>query len=187
MKARLTVDYNDQRIPKIRLTRSLVVLLSTLLIWPSPAWAAQCTSGQPCGDSCISWYETCHIGGKTSDDTGVIILSIALSAALIGVLVYIFSQNERSTSNHHADTGRNFMNLPPESSGEPDGMTTDEMSVYALDACAITSPCKIHGLCTDVGGGTGTCAALTDLDCQQSKECHLAGRCKASAGKCVKQ
>lgn len=46
-------------------TCTLVVAVIAFLS-PSTGWARNCKTGQPCGNSCISWSKTCRIGSGAS-------------------------------------------------------------------------------------------------------------------------
>ncbi|MYZ43053.1 hypothetical protein EYW45_08785 [Achromobacter sp. KS-M25] len=39
-----------------------VVLAVVSFVAPGTGWARNCKTGQPCGNSCISWSKTCRIG-----------------------------------------------------------------------------------------------------------------------------
>lgn len=43
-----------------------IILLILMAACSSVAYAKNCTKGQPCGNSCISWSYTCHIGTTTT-------------------------------------------------------------------------------------------------------------------------
>jgi len=45
-----------------------------------------CTTGQPCGCTCISWSDTCHIGSPGGGD-GISSLGLGLSLGAAGALV----------------------------------------------------------------------------------------------------
>ena len=44
----------------------IFIMLGVILITPQNAYAKNCVKGQPCGNSCISWSYTCHIGTTTN-------------------------------------------------------------------------------------------------------------------------
>lgn len=46
-----------------------ITLLLLVVISGPNAWAKNCKTGQPCGNSCISWNKTCRIGGSSYNYT----------------------------------------------------------------------------------------------------------------------
>lgn len=74
------------------------------LTWWSPVVVAQsgptCTSGCPCGNTCISCSDTCRIGGGTatngtrsgsgSDPTLIVLLVVGSSVVALGSLLSVF-------------------------------------------------------------------------------------------------
>lgn len=71
----------------------LLAMLLTLL--PVTALPRECTTGQPCGNSCISWQDECHVDGdgrrQREDGGDVLLAALALVlavGALVGMLVY---------------------------------------------------------------------------------------------------
>jgi hypothetical protein len=76
----------------------LLALLLTLL--PMTALPRECTTGQPCGNSCISWQDECHVDDRRQREDGGDVLLAALAlvlavGALVGMLVYAVGEQRQ--------------------------------------------------------------------------------------------
>lgn len=70
--------------------RWLVVVMSFLLV--VPALADVCRVGKPCGNSCISVHDTCHIGSSSGGggaDTAMIVIAVASGVGLLGLVTMV--------------------------------------------------------------------------------------------------
>lgn len=146
------------------------VLTSMVLLWCPPALANQCVSGKPCGNTCISWSDTCHVGfgssgyadsDKESSNDAVLVV-IVVGAVVTGLLVWLFNSDSSKQPPYKQPTLK------------------DDLSA-AYGTCSGSDGCLRNGLCTN----TGKCVAGSDEDCRQSVSCRLAGRCVAQNGVCV--
>lgn len=82
----------------------LAVLIGVLASAPSAVSANDCVNGQPCGDSCISWEDTCHAGSsgrgvrEDNNDVVVVIVGLALAVITIGVVVALALSTKKPAS-----------------------------------------------------------------------------------------
>lgn len=100
-----------------------------MILWSSVAYAKICTKGQPCGNTCISWSYTCHIGTTTSVPAKIsqTIGAIGLSSTTLAV-------------------GGTITASATATSGLPVTYTTSTPSVCSVSGSTITGVAA--GICT---------------------------------------
>lgn len=83
--------------------KALVVatlIVAQMMMLSAVADAKTCTTGCPCGNSCISCSETCHkdSGGAIDSETALIIGGVCLGAGLIALVIYLAVESNSASA-----------------------------------------------------------------------------------------
>lgn len=93
--------------------RALPFVLSALLVLlPVLAYGNSCTTGKPCGDTCIEWSDTCHV--DEGGDAGLVVLAIVGGAAVLALVVFALVKASEAPppADNYAATARYVDGLP---------------------------------------------------------------------------